>query len=836
MGYSHIFFDNSVKVIAIATVIHRDNIKMVDVSSKITHTFWESSEAGLVFLSEDWLDEANTPPLLLGPTKDFFSKIERLTPEQCGRYTRYYRLDKNWIFVMRSSPHPQLMDGQVRVYLGGDFNGWNNAIGQPEWELKPVSNAAETTYELRVPLEQIPIGTLALFKFVTHRGEWFDVPDSAPNRIVSDGVSNFHLNPLNTGRHVFRFYTPFSHEPLGNERIIWSDDNIYEVHNLPQNRFLTSAKTEFEMGAIVNGDSTTFRLFAPRATLVTVSYGHKSDGSDFITQNMVKHDGCSWEFSTDNNLDGYYYYYKIEGTNLDGTTHFDSSFSVLDPYAKACLGRRGPGIVIAPERIPEVITNFQPPAWHDMIILEAHLRDLAAHAPIELTTQERCGYAGLRKWLKSEQCYLKELGVNVIELQPIQEFDNEKPEDYHWGYMTVNYFSPESSYAAFPEKASQIEEFRDLVADFHDQGIAVILDVVYNHVGEPNYLLFVDKLYYFHLDQANDLANWSGCGNDLRCDTPMGRRLIIDSLKHLVQAYDVDGFRFDLAELIGIEVLREIESELKKIKPSIVLIAEPWSFRGHIQDELKNTGFASWNDGFRDCIASYIIGEGSQDNIRHFIAGSPTSTRFAAQTINYTESHDDHCWLDRITERPNNNGGDPTLLDLRRTHLMASLLFSSLGVPMLAAGQDFLRSKSGISNTYQRGDINALDYNRRTFFSGTHAYFRDWIHFRLSCQGKALRYDGSISEDYLQFFFAEGSSAVVALFNADYSVDAPQIVYAINPHFEYANVECAQIRPKELRQVADQERFSLDGINTARIPVSDKEINLPPLTCGLWLY
>ena len=129
----------------------------------------------------------------------------------------------------------------------------------------------------------------------------------------------------------------------------------------------------------------------------------------------------------------------------------------------------------------------------------------------------------------------------------------------------------------------------------------------------------------------------------------MGRRLIIDSLKHLVETYDVDGFRFDLAELIGIEVLREIEVELKKVKPAIILIAEPWSFRGHIQDELQETGYASWNDGFRDCIAKYVKGEGNQDMIRHFVAGSPSSTRFAAQTINYTESHDDHCWLDRIT-------------------------------------------------------------------------------------------------------------------------------------------------------------------------------------------
>ena len=277
----------------------------------------------------------------------------------------------------------------------------------------------------------------------------------------------------------------------------------------------------------------------------------------------------------------------------------------------------------------------------------------------------------------------------------------------------------------------------------------MIIDVVYNHVGEPNHLLFIDKYYYFHLNNGNDLMNWSGCGNDLRCDTPMGRRLIIDSLKHLVEAYDVDGFRFDLAELIGIEVLRDIEVELKDVKPSLILIAEPWSFRGHIQEELKETGFASWNDGYRECIAEYIKGEGNQEILRHFVSGSPGTTRFAAQTINYTESHDDHCWLDRITERPKGDGSDPTLLDRRRTHLMASLLFASLGVPMLAQGQDFLRSKRGIENTYQRGDINALDYNRRYVYSGTHGYFRDWIHFRRSDLGKALRFDGAQRESYM---------------------------------------------------------------------------------------
>ncbi len=638
---------------------------MAKKKQQIAHAFWESKESGLIILSENWPSTTMLPPFLLGPLDQQFSKIERLSAEECGRYCRYYRRKNSWVFAIRSKRYPQLLDRKVKVYLGGDFNHWEKAIGQAQWELKPVSDDPETTYELRVPLKLIPRRNKVSFKFVTEQGEWLDVPDSAPNRVEHNGVANFVFNASQTGHHIFRFYTPEGYEPVGNEKIVWRDAKIEEVHELPHTQFLTTAKTDLELGAIVAGGRTTFRLFAPRANAVRLVYGQESDGSDAIELSMRCLDGCTWELVVDQNLDGSFYTYRVDGTSREGTTHFDGSFAVLDPYAKACLGRRGPGIVVAPERMAKVESVYTPPAWHDLVILEAHVRDLAAHAPIELTAQERSGYAGLRKWLKAEGSYLKEIGVNAVELQPIQEFDNEKPEDYHWGYMTVNYFSPESSYATEPEKASQIEEFRGLVRDFHEQDMAVILDVVYNHVGEPNHLLFIDKFYYFHLDKANDLVNWSGCGNDLRCNTPMGRRLIIDSLKHLVETYDVDGFRFDLAELIGIEVLREIETELKKVKPSLILIAEPWSFRGHIQNELKETGFASWNDGFRECIAKYVKGQGSQDIIRHFVAGSPGTTRFAAQTINYTESHDDHCWLDRITERPKSDGSDPTLLDRR---------------------------------------------------------------------------------------------------------------------------------------------------------------------------
>ncbi|MGJ8638116.1 MAG: alpha-amylase family glycosyl hydrolase [Opitutaceae bacterium] len=808
---------------------------MANSVKNIAHAFWESEHCGVVILTNSWSSSTTVPPLTLGPVNRPFRKLERISAEESGRFYRFYKRKQSWVFMIRAERYPQLLDEKIKVFLCGDFNGWSDAIGKSEWQLKPLKQSKGSVYELRVPAKLLPAKEVAAFKFVTESGDWLNVPDTAPNFTRDpSGATNFIFNPKLTGKHMFRFHLPAGYDPVGNERIVWRDSKGEEVHELPHTQHLTSAVSNLELGATVCGNRTTFRLFAPRAESVKVAFGQKVDDSDANVVSMKCVDGVTWETIIADNLDGWYYSFRVGGKNTEGTSHFDESFPILDPYAKACIGHRGPAIVIAPERLQKVAKPFQPPAWQDLVIMEGHVRDLAAHAPIELTAQERNGYAGLRKWLKAEGSYLKEMGVNAIELQPIQEFDNAKPEDYHWGYMTVNYFSPESSYASDPEKASQIEEFRGLVQDFHDEGMAVIVDVVYNHVGEPNHLLFVDKFYYFNLDQTNGLMNWSGCGNDLRCETPMGRHLIIESLKHLVETYDVDGFRFDLAELIGIDVLREIEVELKKVKPSLILIAEPWSFRGHIQDELKETGFASWNDGFRECIADYVCGKGNQETIKYFLSGSPSSTRFVAQTINYTESHDDHCWLDRITERKGHNASDPTSLDRRRTHLMAAILFTSLGVPMLAEGQDFLRSKRGISNTYQKGDVNALDYNRRYVFSGTHGYFRDWIEFRLSDAGKPLRFDGGLTEGYLEFFFTEGSSAVIMLINADQSRPGGQLVFAMNPHLEYANIDCPEVAQMDLVQLADQERFDLTGLKSALHPISEKGIHIPPLSCGLW--
>jgi pullulanase/glycogen debranching enzyme len=405
--------------------------------------------------------------------------------------------------------------------------------------------------------------------------------------------------------------------------------------------------------------------------------------------------------------------------------------------------------------------------------------------------------------------------------------------------MTNNFFAPESSYALAPEKASGVRELQELIAAFHARGIAVILDVVFNHVGLPAHLLLIDRIYYFEQDASGILSNWSGCGNDLRARSAMAKRLIIDSCLHFIEAYGIDGFRFDLAELLGVEVLREVEVALKRVKPDVVLIAEPWSFRGHIAGALRDTGWASWNDGYRDFLRDYVRGAGAPERMEYFLRGSPWYfAKWPAQTVNYTESHDDRTWIDMITENANNDGFAPTANDRRRTHLMTALLFMSIGIPMIAAGQDFLRSKHGVNNTYLRGDLNALDYRRLYRFLGTHGYFADWIALRRSELGRLLRQHSRPSEGFFRFFQVPGSPALAVIYNADQSQGPERLLFAINPTMGDVTIPVgdavAGVVAGAWEQLADHERFfSADG-HGATEPV-EADLFVPALGCGLWL-
>ncbi len=814
---------------------------MADAPHRIVRAWLESLSTGVVELDRDWV-APGPPRFTLGEQCPTPAALAADAGRVAGETQGYFvDADGTISFILPIRPGGAADPARDQVYLAGDFNGWQAAIGADAWRLQPAELAGTPVLRWTGEAGRFLQPGGQRFKFVTGEHQWLMPPDDAPNLVRDEhGNTNRVVEPTRTGRHLwhFRLAAPLL---LAEPRLVtWSDRATPEGRvPLVPGPFFYELRTDLPLGAMVRPHGTVFRLFAPRARAVTLELGADQTLASAQRFELVRRpdaDGAAgvWEVTLDQNLHGWYYAYHVDGVN-DGADGFDAGRRVLDPYAQATVGRAGPGIILDPVWVGPGDRNFVTPAWHDLVVAEAHVRDLAANAPVKASAVERRGFAGLRQWVESPEFHLHHLGVNCVELQPVQEFDNQTPEEYHWGYMPVNYFAPSSAYATDPAKASGVRELQELVRAFHRRGMAVILDVVYNHVGEPAHLQSIDRRYYFEQDATGRLANWSGCGNDLRARSAMARRLIVDSCLHLVETYGVDGFRFDLAELLGVEVLRDIEAALKRAKPGVILIAEPWSFRGHIAGVLRDTGWASWNDGYRDFVRDYVRGGGSAERMEYFLKGSPWFfAKWPAQTVNYTESHDDRAWIDVITENPNFDGSGPTGNDRRRTHLMAALLFMSLGIPMVAAGQDFLRSKHGVNNTYLRGDLNALDYRRLYRYLGTHAYFAGWIAFRRSELGRLLRHHTRPGDGFFAFYRTGDSPAFAVVYNADRSLGDQRLLFAVNPTLGDVTLRLPdQVTGFSWHQVADHELFRSTTPGPSQ-PV-EAELLVPALGCGLWV-
>ena len=810
-------------------------------ANRIVNACLISPTEGVVELDHDWRARYTPPIKFSGGLR--VDRLSRASVWDYGKESGYFVDNAGRIhFILSKGAHPRPFARRGEVFLAGDFNGWGDAIGQPRWKLNPVMIGDLEMLGWEGNATDFKGHPSMRFKFVTSEGQWYPVAGDAPN-VVADGGGNRNriVNLDRTGRHVFRFRLRRPLDLTRSRQVVWTGGEEPQSVELRPGPFFYDLQSDLAMGTEVGHARTRFRLFAPRAKTVTVGLSPTfpaTESTEILVALERRQDDHGragvWEATFPRDLHGWFYWYHIDGPN-DPWGLFEPERRVLDPYAIASVSREGPGVLLNQSKIAIESDGFVTPAWQDLVICEAHVRDLVAHAPIKLSPEERRGFSGLAKWVRSPEFYLKRLGVNCVELQPVQEFDNQSVEEYHWGYMTNNYFAPESTYALEPAKASGVAEFQDVVRAFHEQGIAVVLDVVYNHVGVPGHLMFIDKLYYFEVEAEGELSNWSGCGNDLRARSAMAQRLIIDSCTHLIKTYGVDGFRFDLAELLTFEVLVEIERALKTVKPDVVLIAEPWSFRGHLAGELSATGWASWNDGYRRFAREFLRGGSTREAFEYFLKGSPWYfAKWPAQTVNYVESHDDRTWIDEITERPDGNGHSPTPNDRRRTHLMAALLFSSVGIPMISAGQDFLRSKHGVNNTYQRGDLNALNYLRQARYPGSHSYFADWIAFRLSAAGRLMRHYTRATEGFFAFWFAENSTAAAVLYNADLSQGTDQLLLAINPtaHDADVSIDPATAERSWVR-VADHEHFPRSERLLPPAPLPEA-IWVPALGCGLW--
>jgi len=397
----------------------------------------------------------------------------------------------------------------------------------------------------------------------------------------------------------------------------------------------------------------------------------------------------------------------------------------------------------------------------DSVIYEAHVRAMTRD-PSSQSSQP-----GSYKALEAKIPYLKSLGITALELLPIHEFnpsENTKtnpetgePLANFWGYSTVNFFSPAAWYASDGDGRTAVREFKELVKACHQEGIEVILDVVYNHSAEGNEygptvsFRGLDNAVYYMLDRGRHYLNYSGCGNTLNCNHPVVRRLIIDSLRHWVMEYHVDGFRFDLAAILGrgpsgewipnYSVLNDIANDPLLARTKI--IAEGWDAGGLFKVGDFPTGWAEWNSHFRDDVRSFVKSdEGTLPRVATRLAGSSDlfhgASRKPWHSINFITAHDGftlldlvsynqkHNWANAEDNRDGNphnlswNGGiegvtrDPLIQTLRRRQMknLLALLFVSQGTPMLHAGDEFGFSKLGNNNTYCHDNrLNWLDWN-----------------------------------------------------------------------------------------------------------------------------
>ncbi len=552
-----------------------------------------------------------------------------------------------------------------------------------------------------------------------------------------------------------------------------------------------------KLGSFVENGRTIFRLFTPSAEKVLLVTFTKVEDDSGQQYEMIRDNDGVWETSLDGELYGTFYGFKIK--HADGKSN---DFLCVDPYAKAAATFN---TYYSPRKsivVKENDYNWQGDEWikrdwRDLIIYEMHIRDITAHP------SSGAKFPGTYKGLTEKKItggisYIKSLGVNTVELLPAQEFANiEIPykdslngkynhwnpyERNHWGYMTAAFFAPDGYYSDGKlEKKSwegasgkQINEFKDMVKSFHEEGIGVIMDVVYNHLSEYEIgnLKEIDKEYYFRLDENGNYLAQSGCGNDLKTERLMMRRMIIESILYWMKEYHIDGFRFDLGKLIDWETIEEIIREAQKINPNVVFVCEPWG-GGYDPMGFSLRGWGSWNDQIRNGIKGenprdghgWIFGKwygnNNPDRIKSYVNGTlirDTNGLFQKKehSVNYLESHDGLTFGDFI--RIGTREVDPekiitdidknaklTPLQLKLNKLGALFLFTSQGMTMIHSGQEFARSKvilydpnsldkhSGMidHNSYEKDDeTNYINYSHAKLNKDLLDYYKGLIELR----------------------------------------------------------------------------------------------------------
>ena len=538
---------------------------------------------------------------------------------------------------------------------------------------------------------------------------------------------------------------------------------------------------------------TCLRLWAPTAEAVTVTLYHKGDGGAVLgTEPLVRGAHGVWSVWLPGEQHGHYYTFAV---TVDGITR-----ETGDPYARAA-GVNGVRSMIvdlartAPSGWERDVRPNIPPAQR--AVWEVSVRDFSQDAASGVRPAWRGKYMAFTQQGTTlhgdgihPTClnYLKRLGVKYVQLMPIFDFgsvDEAKPllRQYNWGYDPTNFNVPEGSYSTDPTRGEvRIRECREMIAALHAAGIGVVMDVVYNHTYRTeNPLNSTVPYYFFRQNPDGSFSNGSGCGNEFASERPMARRYLIDSILYWAKEYHIDGFRFDLMGLYDAESINAVRAALDALPGGrdILLYGEPWqggASQLHRYEANKanlamlNERVGIFCDDTRDAIKGgcfdarepgYVEGKpGSFWDIGAAVAAWCRSDRLPphapSQIVSYVSAHDNFTLWDKLLcvryEKPEFTARDTVALAQNR--LAAGIYLTSFGLPFMQAGEEFARTKKGVSNSYRSSPtLNRLDWNRAEKYHALVDYYRGLLALRAAFPrlGSTDRH----APEALQFFALE---------------------------------------------------------------------------------
>ena len=517
--------------------------------------------------------------------------------------------------------------------------------------------------------------------------------------------------------------------------------------------------------------ATTFKLFAPADAKVYVEYDAARDTDAVAKPKKVRmklgKDGI-WTATVKKDLKLHAYQFIVNGKRSNGV--FAKAIGVNGSYAL---------VLDMSETNPEGWENDKRPVVKspaDLVIYEMHHRDFSI-------ARSGARYPG--KFLALTEPWainhLKSLGVNAVHILPSYDFGSVdettlSENKYNWGYDPMNYNVPDGSYSTNPYSPEvRIREFKQMVQALHKAGIRVILDVVYNHtydIEHSNFQKTYPDYYYRKVDKLTSrqvgeeagvaYSNGSGCGNETASEQPMMRRFMIESVKYWINEYHIDGFRFDLMGVHDIETMNIIRDEVNKIDPTIFIYGEGWSagecaYPAEKLATKANTkrlnGIAAFSDDMRDALrgpfsddtkGAFLAGiAGEEESLKFGIAGAIAHPQVDMSKVNYSKEawaneptqqisyvscHDDMCLVDRLkTELPGIAMNELIRLDL----LAQTAVFTSQGVPFILSGEELLRDKKGVHNSFESPDsVNHLDWDNLQRYPEVFTYYKNLIQLR----------------------------------------------------------------------------------------------------------